>query len=243
MFDIEYTRAMSDTAEMNPSNYEILVEDTSLASLVISETAAVETKAAPDADKASEPVQEIPGPWFDNSPYDIKSSVREVGTMLRAFEDILWNHASDLNGIEAHALMRVVHRMRIALTDLEICTMEARFLRQQCMPSIALANGMKECFSRLRAMRNRLQALPGTAASAAIIDETGKAFAQIMEQQTAQQASAVGLEPPAAAAAAAAPKAKPAPAATKAHPTPAANLARRRRRDRKQNKNVKTTQK
>lgn len=189
------------------SSYSAL-DDTSLAELVISEekkekekgkeaeteTAAAAAPPVNGDSKESAPDDEVPGPWFDNSPYDIKSPVREVGTMLRAFEDIMWNHSSDLNGIEALALMRVVHRVRVTLTDLESTILQPRFARQQCMPSLGLATGMKECFSRLRGLRNRMQALPGTAASAAIIDKAGSAFAELMTQQAQQQASAVGLD-------------------------------------------------
>jgi hypothetical protein len=170
--------------------------DTSLAELVIGEEKKNETPPAAAAEsKEPEPGPgPAPGPWFDNSPYDIKSPVREVGTMLHAFEDILWNHSSDLNGVEALALMGVVHRMRVALTELESTILQPRFARQQWMPSLGLATGMKECFKSLRGLRNRMQALPGTAASAAIVDKAGIAFAELMTQQAQQQASAVGID-------------------------------------------------
>jgi hypothetical protein len=187
------------TDSNNNNTYEC---DTSLAELVINEDGAAQ---APAADvKASD--AESPGPWFDSSPYDVKSPVREVGSMLRAFEEILWNHGADLNAIESVALLRVVHRMRAALAELELAILQPRFVQQRCMPSIGLATGMKECFSRLRGLRNRLQTSPGGAESAKIIDEAGKAFAELMGQQMEQQAGAVGInlkeEKPAAAAAA-----------------------------------------
>lgn len=212
-----------------PSDIDTAV-DTSLAELVLRDEPAPTSTPPPPLAAAAE----APGPWFDNSCYDTKLPVREVGVMLHAFEDILWNHSSDLNGIESVALMHVIHRMRLALTELETTVLEPRLVRQQWMPSMGLAAGMKESFARLLSLRNRLRTMPGAAASATIVDDAGKAFAEIMGKLTDQQARAVGIDfktEQAAAAAAATTTTTPAAAA------PGQDRRRRHRRHRtKQNK-------
>jgi hypothetical protein len=154
-----------------------------------------EIAAAAAAAAALESVDPI-GPWFDSSPHDAKTTVKEIGTILRAFEDSLWNHGGDFNAIESAHLWKVIVHMRTVLTDLEMLILQPRFARNQWMPSLALTNGMKQCFDRLAARRDLLvrSKLDESRKAAIIIDEAGKLIGKMMGEAMALTAKAVGID-------------------------------------------------
>lgn len=188
---------------------EPVYSDTSLAQLVLAEEAATaaatavidaEVKPAPElkndvevAPAVAVPETRNPGPWFDMSPYDAKQSIREIGTMIRAFEDTLWNHAADLNSIEANSLMGVIHCMRATLTNVESAILVPRVSQQKWMPSLGLATGMKACFQQLLGVHRRLRHTPGSREVCKIVHSAGEQFAAIMKKQEEEIALVVGI--------------------------------------------------